>query len=188
MLLPYSGLTERNDTNCMKLLFAFSLVASENQRFNKFNVRQTEWDIKRTAQNMKRRYKYWDSKYKRRHGWTNLKKIETDHSCVFKNLFASQVFKVQCFVVCITFDIMLGRHICLTLSCNFTISNFSSSIANKTNKPACKWTRQRWHNSFKLNMIDKQILIDVNRTRSFSIRTLVEWLCLAIDFEHIFVG
>lgn len=42
MLLPYSGLTERNDTNCMKLLFAFSLVASENQRFNKFNVRQTE--------------------------------------------------------------------------------------------------------------------------------------------------
>ena len=73
----------------------------------------------------------------RRHGWTNLKKIETDYSCVFKNLFASQFFKVQSFVVCITFDILLGRHICLTQSCNFTISNFSSSIANKTNKPAC---------------------------------------------------
>ena len=31
------------------------LVTSENQRFNKFNAWQTESDIKRTAQNMKRR-------------------------------------------------------------------------------------------------------------------------------------
>lgn len=44
MLLPYSGLTERNDANCMKLnsVAVRSLVTFENQRLNKFNVRQTE--------------------------------------------------------------------------------------------------------------------------------------------------
>ena len=50
-------------------------------KFNKIlhgaNRPQTEWNIKIRAQNMKGRYEYY-SKYKRRNGWKNSEKIETD--------------------------------------------------------------------------------------------------------------
>ena len=45
-------------------------------------------ETKISAQNIKGRYKE-HSKYKRRHGWTNLKKIETDWKHVSVTVFHS---------------------------------------------------------------------------------------------------
>ena len=47
------------------------------QNSNQGNCYRTEWNIKITAQKVRRKYK-WHSKYKRKHGWTNFRKIETD--------------------------------------------------------------------------------------------------------------
>ena len=46
------------------------------QNKNRQNCEQTESNIKITSQKMKEEI----SKYKRKHGWTNLTKIETDYN------------------------------------------------------------------------------------------------------------
>ena len=45
-------------------------------------------------------------RYKRRHGWTNLKNDETVSNVVFESLFIGQFFKVIFFLSFETFEIM----------------------------------------------------------------------------------
>ena len=72
-----------------------------------------------TTQNDKTRCKL-HRKYKRRHGWTNLKRIETDCNCGFQKLVSLTVFlKFICCLQCLKY--ILGGHICLTQSCDFVI-------------------------------------------------------------------
>ena len=56
---------------------------------------QIQWKIKTTAQTMKTREKnnITATKYKRRHAWTYLNKIETDCSWVFGKLVSLMVFR-----------------------------------------------------------------------------------------------
>ena len=67
-----------------------------------------------------------------RNEWTVLQKIEMDGNCAFWKLIILSVFQVS-FVWFVMFDIVLGRHICLT-QCKAVIlsftSNFSSFRAN----------------------------------------------------------
>ena len=67
-----------------------------------------------------------------RNEWTVLQKIEMDGNCAFWKLIILSVFQIS-FVWFVMFDIMLGRHICLT-QCKAVIlsftSNFSSFRAN----------------------------------------------------------
>ena len=91
-----------------------------------------------TTQKIKRIYKQ-RSKYKRRQGWTNSTKIETD---------CNRGFSIVHFCSLETFDLMLGRHICLMQSCDFVIYILSLKlrseyghvigIVKKMNKPAVK--------------------------------------------------
>ena len=84
---------------------------------NSWNRYQTEGNIKITAQNMKRRFKY-HSKYKRRHEWTNLKRIKTDCNYRFLKLDCLRTFQISFFC---NVDIMLivGIQICLTEAFTF---------------------------------------------------------------------
>ena len=89
-------------------------------------------ETKISAQNMKIAYKQ-QGKYKNKERiWTALQKIEMDGNCAFWKLIILNVFQIS-FVWFVMFDIMLGRHICLT-QCKAVIlsftSNFSSFRAN----------------------------------------------------------
>ena len=80
------------------------------------------------------------------------KKIETDGSCAFWELVSLTVYQIS-FLLFVTFDIILGRHICLThlaMILSFT-SYFSSFIANTDVRTwtKWKWNIQPWHKAFK---------------------------------------
>ena len=90
------------------------------QNSNSENCFQTEWnDIKKTAQYMKRRYKQ-HSKYKRRHGWTNLKKIEADYDRGFWKLVSLTVFQ-SWYLLFVTLDVMIDGSLHVS-SCRFVCS------------------------------------------------------------------
>ena len=72
-------------------------------------------------------FKQWElspdwvnSIYKTRHGWTNLKKIKRDCNKGFWKLVSLTVFQSP-FLLFVTFNIMIGRHICSKWSCDFVI-------------------------------------------------------------------
>ena len=72
-------------------------------------------------------FKQWElspnwvnSIYKTRHGWTNLKKIKTDCNSGSWKLISLTVFQSP-FLLFVTFNIMIGRHICLKWSCDFVL-------------------------------------------------------------------
>ena len=85
--------------------------------------------------------------YKTRHGWTNLKKIKRDCNRVFWKLVNLTVFQSP-FLLFVTFNIMIERHICLKWSCDFVICQwfFRWCYAWLRKKTCCliKWTRQQW--------------------------------------------
>ena len=58
--------------------------------------------------------------YKSKHGWITFKKIEGDVNCGFCKLVSLTVFHSS-FLLFVTFDIMLWKHICLIQSCDFVI-------------------------------------------------------------------
>ena len=64
------------------------------QNSNSENYYQSEWNIKIPAQNVKKRNKQ-HKKCKKKQKWINLRKIETDGSCGFWNLFSRTVLNVQ---------------------------------------------------------------------------------------------
>ena len=81
---------------------------------------QIKGNMKIATQNVKiRRYKK-HSMYKSTHGWTTLKKIDGDGNCGFCKLVSLTVFQSSFFLF-VTFDTMLGKHICLIQSCDFLI-------------------------------------------------------------------
>ena len=81
---------------------------------------QIKGNMKIATQNVKiRRYKK-HSMYKSTHGWTTLKKIDGDGNCGFCKLVSLTVFQSS-FLLFVTFDTMLGKHICLIQSCDFLI-------------------------------------------------------------------
>ena len=62
-----------------------------------------------------------------RNEWTVLQKIEMDGNCAFWKLIIPNVFQIS-FVWFVMFDIMLGRHICLT-QCKAVILSFTSNFS-----------------------------------------------------------
>ena len=68
---------------------------------------------------------WWHNKYKSRHGWTNLKKIETDCNWGYGKPVSLTVFQ-RSFLLFVMFDIMLGRPILLEKRCDFVILKFHS--------------------------------------------------------------
>ena len=114
------------------------------QNSNQGNCHRTEWNIKITAQKVRRKYK-WQSKYKRKHGWTNFRKIETQCNFGFWKL-GSLTFFQKSFLWFVAIDILLERQIFSTKSCNLSFSgNFSSFIAELWRaKRACgaPWARK----------------------------------------------
>ena len=90
-----------------------------------------ELNIKMTTQNDNTRCKQ-HRKYKRRHGWTNLHRIETDCNCGFHKLVSLTVFQNSFVVWNVWNNYILRGHICLTQSCDFVIhKQFLNFIANK---------------------------------------------------------
>ena len=81
-----------------KIVFDTNNFFMQYQNSNSWNCQQTEWNIKLTAQKVRRSYK-WHNIYKRGHGWTNVKKIESDCNCDFWKLVSLTVLKFI-FVVC----------------------------------------------------------------------------------------
>ena len=90
---------------CIYFNSAFSVLKELcydiHQNWDSGNRKQIEWHLKITAPNYKRTLNQ-HSKYKRRHGWTNLKRIEMDWKLVSLTVFQSS------FCLSAAFDIMLG--------------------------------------------------------------------------------
>ena len=89
--------------------------------------------------------------YKRTHGWTNLKKIETDCNFGFWKLVSLTVFQ-RSFFLSVTFDIMFGGQICLTWSalimsfaCYFLAYTYFHWGQGRVIGNVNKWSRQSWH-------------------------------------------
>ena len=75
-----------------------------------------------------------NSIYKTRHGWTNLKKIKTDCKSGFWKLLNLTVFQSP-FLLFVTFNIMIGRHICLKWSLILSFaSDFFATVMSDCEK------------------------------------------------------
>ena len=120
---PYSNLPicAFFSVHCIYFNSAFSVLKELcydiHQNWDSGNRKQIDWHLKITAPNYKRTLNQ-HSKYKRRHGWTNLKRIEMDWKLVSLTVFQSS------FCLSAAFDIMLGGPICLTRSSGFVICKF----------------------------------------------------------------
>lgn len=80
-----------------------------------------------------------------RHWWTNMETIEADWNYGFWKLASQTVFQSS-LVLFVTFDMVIGRHVCLTRSCDFLIHKYFLKF-----NPKRIQTRD-WH--YKQNELD----------------------------------
>ena len=134
------------------------------QNSNSGNCHQVEWNIEITTQDVKRRYKL-PSKYKRKLGWTNLKKIETDCNRGFWKVVSLTVFLSFLFVVCDDWSNMLGWHKAVSLSFTDKLSSFIANIRTR-NWRYKQWTSQSWSSSFNGEFVFFKFIIMMSLLRS----------------------
>ena len=98
--------------------FITAIKLSDTSKFKKTNCSKVERYIKH-------------SKYKRKHGWTNLKKI------VIVVWVLITAFQSQSFLLCEPLGIMLGKHICSAGSCVFVIDRLFRKFHWKQGRVIC---------------------------------------------------
>ena len=98
--------------------FITAIKLSDTSKFKKTNCSKVERYIKH-------------SNYKRKHGWTNLKKI------VIVIVGFDNSFQSQSFLLCEPLGIMLGKHICSAGSCVFVIDRLFRKFHWKQGRVIC---------------------------------------------------
>ena len=110
------------------------LKGSVSRYFSKFKQleRLQNWLEHRlnNCSKLKKRLYKWHSKYKSRHQWINLRRIETDCNCGVYKLVGLTHFH-NSFLLFVTFDTCLGHIVGHKALISSFIVSFSSSIANK---------------------------------------------------------
>ena len=119
-----------NSTNLVPRAFP-SISWGRGWIFHEWEMPLNGWNMKITARNIKRRYKYrGQCKIKRRNGWN-----ARDSNCGFWNFVLPNTFSKFVFVV-LTFDMMLERQVFSTRSCELISYQTFSSVGN---------TERNWH-------------------------------------------
>ena len=96
------------------------------------STKLSAWNVEKTAQNMTRKYEERSNKYKRRQGWTHLKKIYNKLQLWFFLKLVSLTVSQSLFSLFVTFDIMPNKQMCWTISCDFVKGASATTTATAT--------------------------------------------------------